>query len=111
MEGVTISEFQVAKAKEIGNDKNLKGTVNIRQGDYHHIDEIYGSNQFDRVLFLESFGHSDNKELLIQNAFKVLKHGGMLYIKDLFVREHPNAEDGKKIGDQAVQYRHAGEGG
>ena len=61
------------------------------------MDEIFGPNQFDRVLFLESFGHSDNKELLIQKAFKVIKPGGMLYIKDLFVREHPNKEDGVKI--------------
>jgi SAM-dependent methyltransferase len=97
VEGVTVSNFQVEKAKELAGEKQLKGTVNIRQGDYHKIDELYGSNQFDRVLFLESFGHSDNKELLIEKAFNVLKPGGMLYIKDLFVREHPNAEDGVKI--------------
>lgn len=97
VEGLTISEVQVAKANEIGAARNLKGKVKIQKGDYHQMDEIFGENQFDRVLFLESFGHSDNKDLLIQKAFKVLKPGGILYIKDLFVREHPNPEDGKKI--------------
>ncbi|MES2622262.1 MAG: class I SAM-dependent methyltransferase [Bacteroidota bacterium] len=97
VEGVTVSEVQVAKSKGVIASKKLKGKVNIRQGDYHNIDEIYGTEVFDRVLFLESFGHSTNKPLLIEKAFRVLKPGGILYIKDLFKREHPNAEDGKKI--------------
>lgn len=97
VEGITVSEVQVQKSKNIVASKKLKGTVHIQQGDYHHIDEIFSSETFDRVIFLESFGHSDNKPLLIEKAFKVLKPGGILYIKDLFKREHPNEEDGKKI--------------
>ena len=34
---------------------------------------------------------------MIEKAFRALKPGGILYIKDLFKREHPNEEDGKKI--------------
>ncbi|MCX6198734.1 MAG: class I SAM-dependent methyltransferase [Bacteroidetes bacterium] len=97
VEGITVSEFQVQISKEIIASKKMKGTVHIQQGDYHRIDEIFGTEIFDRVIFLESFGHSDNKPLLIEKAFKVLKPGGILYIKDLFKREHPNEEDGKKI--------------
>ena len=111
---MTISEYQVAKSKEILSGKELKGTVEILHGDYHKIDEIFGENIFDRVVFLESFGHSDNKPLLIEKAFRVLKPGGILYIKDLFKREHPNEEDGKKIDrivaeiDRAYSY-HVGD--
>lgn len=97
VEGITVSEVQVEKSKEIIAAKNLKGKVNIRQGDYHNMEEIYGKEVFDRILFLESFGHSNNKPLLIEKCFSALKPGGILYIKDLFVREHPNTEDGKKI--------------
>lgn len=97
VEGVTISEVQAEKSKEVIASKNLKGKVTVTQGDYHDIDEIYGKERFDRVLFLESFGHSNNKRLLVEKAFDVLKQGGILYIKDLFRREPPNAEDGKKI--------------
>ncbi|MDZ4846798.1 MAG: class I SAM-dependent methyltransferase [Chitinophagales bacterium] len=97
VEGITISDFQVEKSKEVLASKNLKGKVTIRQGDYHELEKNYGAETFDRVLFLESFGHSATKPLLIEESFKVLKPGGMLYIKDLFRREHPNEEDGKKI--------------
>ncbi len=97
VEGITVSEVQVQKSKEIIATKKMKGSVHIQQGDYHRIDEVFGAEIFDRVVFLESFGHSDNKSLLIEKAFKVLKPGGILYIKDLFKREHPNEEDGKKI--------------
>ncbi len=95
--GVTISEYQAEKSKGVIAAKQLKGTVDIRQGDYHDIDQLFGESVFDRVLFLESFGHSPHQQLLIEKAYKVLKPGGILYIKDLFRREHPNEEDGKRI--------------
>ncbi len=97
VEGITVSQFQVDKSKEVLGAANLKGTVNIRQGDYHNIDTIYGNEVFDRIVFLESFGHSSNKPLLIEKAFKALKPGGILYIKDLFKREAPTPEDAVKI--------------
>lgn len=97
IQGLTISEVQVEKSKEIIATKTLKGSVNIQQGDYHKMCTIFGNEQFDRILFLESFGHSNNQVQLIESAYACLKPGGILYIKDLFKREHPNAEDGVKI--------------
>ena len=94
VEGITISDVQFEKANAAKASKTLLGKVNFTKGDYHDMDRIYGAEVFDRVVFLESFGHSNNKPLLIEKAFKVLKPGGVLYIKDLFKREHPNAEDG-----------------
>jgi ubiquinone/menaquinone biosynthesis C-methylase UbiE len=95
--GITISDYQVRKSKGIIEKTTLKGTVEIKLGDYHQIDKLFGENVFDRVLFLESFGHSSHQEMLIEKAFHVLKPGGILYIKDLFKREHPNEADGEKI--------------
>jgi SAM-dependent methyltransferase len=97
IDGLTISEVQVEKSKEVIGAKSLIGKVNIHQGDYHKMGEIYGKEQFDRILFLESFGHSKDQIHLIESAYECLKPGGILYIKDLFKREHPNAEDGAKI--------------
>lgn len=97
IEGLTISQVQVERSKEVLASKNLRGRVHIQQGDYHLMDEIFGEDAFDRIVFLESFGHSPNKVLLIEKAFKTLKPGGVLYIKDLFAREHPTPEDGVKI--------------
>lgn len=97
VQGLTISEFQVEKSKTVISSKSLKGNVTIQQGDYHQMCSIYGENRFDRILFLESFGHSSHQVQLIESAYACLKPGGILYIKDLFKREHPNAEDGAKI--------------
>ena len=102
VEGLTISELQFQKANTAKPSKTLLGTTHFTLGDYHLMDEIYGPEVFDRVVFLESFGHSNNKPLLIEKALKVLKPGGVLYIKDLFRREHPNPEDGKRI-DRIVE--------
>jgi SAM-dependent methyltransferase len=98
IEGITISDVQVEKSEEIIASKILIGNVHIRQGDYHYIDEIYGKEVFDRVIFLESFGHSSDQVTLIKKVYQVLKPGGILYIKDLFRRESSNEEDRGKIG-------------
>lgn len=97
VQGITISAVQATKSKAVIADKTLKGTVSIQQGDYHQMRSIFGEDRFDRIIFLESFGHSAHQIQLIESAYACLKPGGILYIKDLFKREHPNAEDGAKI--------------
>lgn len=99
IEGLTISDVQANKAKEIIGNKVLKGSVNIRTGDYHFMDKIYGPEAFDRVLFLESFGHSPDQITLLAKAFQVLKPGGILYIKDLFKRECAEQADQQKVDE------------
>lgn len=90
IEACTISDVQVEKAKGKIAERNLQSQVSVTLGDYHKLPELFPENFFDRVIFLESFGHSKNKALAIESAFKVLKPGGKLYIKDLFVRESNN---------------------
>lgn len=97
IEGLTVSPVQVERSRQTLASKELKGTVHIQVGDYHQMLDIFGPEQFDRIIFLESFGHSYRQEQLIKSAYACLKPGGILYIKDLFRREHPNAEDGVKI--------------
>jgi ubiquinone/menaquinone biosynthesis C-methylase UbiE len=90
IEACTISDVQAEKAKEKVAKRNLQSHVNVTLGDYHKLPELFPENSFDRVIFLESFGHSKNKALAVESAFKVLKPGGKLYLKDLFVRESSN---------------------
>jgi SAM-dependent methyltransferase len=97
VEGITISGVQEEKSKEVIASKSLRGSVHVRQGDYHCMDEIYGRDVFDRIIFLESFGHSPDQTMLIEKAFQALKPGGILYIKDLFKRQYANEEEGRKI--------------
>lgn len=87
IDACTISEVQVAKAKVKINAENLSERVKVKHADYHTIDSEYPKNHFDAVYFLESFGHSNEKEVLIDACWEVLKPGGRMYLKDLFKRE------------------------
>lgn len=87
VEAITISEDQVEKAKKYISEEGLDTKVNVTHGDYHHLEEYYHSDSFDVVYFLESFGHATNHEQVINSAWGMLKPGGKLYIKDLFIKE------------------------
>jgi ubiquinone/menaquinone biosynthesis C-methylase UbiE len=107
IEACTISEVQLKKASEKVAEKNLQNRVRITLGDYHKLPDLYPENAFDRVIFLESFGHSKNKALAIESAFKVLKPGGKLYIKDLFMRESYNEWEQLRINHICEQINEA----
>lgn len=81
---VTISEKQVETAKELLSRKKLSSRIKISQGDFHEL--TYSDRTFDHVMFLESAGYSYNQHRLISEAYRVLKPGGSLYIKDVFCK-------------------------
>lgn len=87
IDACTISDVQYQKALQNISNDNLNDKVSVTLGDYHKINELFDNDSYDRVYFLESFGHSNNKEKLLNAVWDVLKPGGMLYIKDLFRRE------------------------
>ncbi len=87
IEACTISPVQAGKANVNVQEKGVSEQVRVTVADYHLLPDFFGKETFDRVLFLESFGHSKNKPLAIRSAWEVLRPGGKLYIKDLFRRE------------------------
>ncbi|MCO5233325.1 MAG: class I SAM-dependent methyltransferase [Chitinophagales bacterium] len=97
IEACTISDYQAEMGKKLIEEAQLQDKVHIQRADYHDMAKIYPKDHFDRVIFLESFGHSPDKKMLIEAAWEVLKPGGFLYIKDLFEREAGGDEDMKKI--------------
>lgn len=107
IEAVTISEVQAEKSKQKIEEKNLSNNIEIKLADYHLIDKIFPHNNFDRVYFLESFGHSNDKEKAINAAWHVLKPGGKLYIKDLFLRISDFEWEQNKINEIAEQINRA----
>ena len=86
IDACTISDDQAEKGKSNIDKNNLSGAVRVIRSDYHNIADIFGKDQFDIVYFLESFGHSTQKNVVIDDCWEVLKPGGRLYIKDLFKR-------------------------
>lgn len=103
VEGCTISDVQAEMAHNKISEKGLQDKVNIIRADYHEMDSLYPAEHFDRVVFLESFGHSPDKRRLIEAAWKVLKPGGYLYIKDLFEREAGGDDDMRRIKEICLE--------
>ena len=97
IEAVTVSEVQVEKSREKIAERNLQAQVNVRLGDYHKLNQIFEKESADRVYFLESFGHSNDKRKVINAVYDVLKPGGKIYIKDLFLRESDNEWEQQRI--------------
>lgn len=103
IEACTISDYQAETGKKLIEDASLSNKVNLQRADYHDIKTLYPANHFDRILFLESFGHSPKKKELIESAWEVLKPGGYLYIKDLFEREAGGDDDMKRIKEICLE--------
>ena len=97
IEAVTVSEVQVEKSREKIAERNLQAQVNVRLGDYHKLNQIFEKESADRVYFLESFGHSNDKRKVINAVYDVLKPGGKIYMKDLFLRESENEWEQQRI--------------
>lgn len=87
VEAISISEDQVNRAKNYIEEEGLVDKVHVQQGDFHQLEKYYESDSFDVVYFLESFGHATNHEQVINSAWGMLKPGGTIYIKDLFIKE------------------------
>lgn len=87
VEALTISEEQRKLSQQKIEEAGLSNEIFVRRGDYHQMSSLYEKGKFDVVYFLESFGHSHDKEKVIAEAFQLLKPGGTLYIKDLFLKE------------------------
>lgn len=90
IDAVTISEKQFKYANKCISEEDLVPYIKLHLYDYHHIDQLFPKENFDIVYFLESFGHSNDKEKLLKAVWKVLKPGGEVYIKDLFRRVSNN---------------------
>jgi len=103
IEALTVSEVQVEKSKEKIAERNLQSQINVQLGDYHQLNKIFDKESADRVYFLESFGHSNDKKKVIHAAYDVLKPGGKIYIKDLFLRESENEWEQQRINAIAQQ--------
>lgn len=88
IEALTLSSVQVGEAQARIANKGLQQRINVRQGDFHHLDRLYTANTFDRVLFLESLCHAGDYRKVLSQAMHVLKPGGFLYIKDFYAIDH-----------------------
>ena len=85
IDAITLSPTQANTAKKLIEESSLTERIQVHVGDYHKLP--FADEKFDVVIFLESTGYSDDPQLLYSEAYRVLRPGGKLYIKDAFIKE------------------------
>lgn len=83
---VTNSKVQFDAARERLEKETLKGSVALYHADYNTMASVLPANSFDLVYFLESFGHSPDPAVTLQQVSGLLKEGGQVFIKDFFLK-------------------------
>jgi ubiquinone/menaquinone biosynthesis C-methylase UbiE len=95
--GITISDKQAEVANQSIQEKGLHSKIKVLQGDFHHLTNVFENHTFDGIFYMESLGHSSSPEKVLLEAYRVLKPGGFIYIKDFYIREGNSRQEQKKI--------------
>jgi cyclopropane fatty-acyl-phospholipid synthase-like methyltransferase len=82
---ITISEVQYKIAKEKIAAAKLKGKINLVLADYNRAGEMFPPASFDLAYFAEAFCYAENPIDMLNTIYKLLKPGGILYMKDFFL--------------------------
>lgn len=84
--GVTVSDFQIKKGKELTKKENLNGRVFLLKDNFENLH--YANETFDYAYALESACHAygSGKEKFAVEMARVLKKGGRFCIADGFLK-------------------------
>ena len=84
IEAVTNSPVQVGIGRELVDDAGLSDRIRVHLGDMHDLD--FQDGHFDRVLAFEVLCYSDDLGRLMSEFARVVRPGGTVYLKDIFLR-------------------------
>jgi len=104
IDAINVSDYQLKVAVENINKANLQDRINIYKGDFHQMDLLLKKNDYDIIYFLEAYGHSINPKKLLSTAAKMLKSGGVLYIKEYFQKDMCKMVKVKKVAARMNKY-------
>lgn len=97
VEGVTISDVQVAVGRRLIEKAGLDQRVHLQCADFH--DLPFRGATFDVALYLEVTNYSYDRAQMFAETARVLKPGGRLYVKDLFRPESVSSEQQSDLED------------
>jgi cyclopropane fatty-acyl-phospholipid synthase-like methyltransferase len=85
--GLTISRQQAAVARKRIGWAGLTSRIRVVVADYQRLP--FGPDHFDHVLFLESTGYAHDLNAVYNEAYRVLRPHGRVYVKDVFSQTGP----------------------
>lgn len=94
IDAVTLSPVQVRMARERVAQAGLAGRIRVHEADYHQLP--FEAASFDGAFFFESTGYAYAPLRLFREVLRVLRPGGILYIKDVFQRAGPQTEQERR---------------
>jgi len=65
---------------DIGNFKNIQN-LQVSYGDYHKLDS-FPDEKFDIIYVIDALCHSDKKDIVAKEVYRVLKKGGVFIVID-----------------------------
>ena len=83
--GVTVSSEQAATAADLIRSAGLDKSISVAVADFHQLP--FPASLFDVVYFFESAGYSWDPRALFTEVWRVLRPGGAVYVKDIFLRD------------------------
>jgi MPBQ/MSBQ methyltransferase len=88
--GITISEYQISKGKELILQEGLEEQVNLVVSNFEQLD--FPDNHFSHAYALESACHArgDDKSFFIAELTRTLKPGGRFCVADGFIKHNNN---------------------
>jgi tocopherol O-methyltransferase len=86
--GISLSERQVLKGRELATEKGVSDKVHFETMNY--CATSFPDESFDVVWGCESICYADDKEQFVKEAWRLLKSGGRLVVADGFVTDFKN---------------------
>jgi cyclopropane fatty-acyl-phospholipid synthase-like methyltransferase len=103
IEALTISPTQRREAQSRIDARGLGSRITVREGDFHKLASIYPRATFDGVMFLETLCHAKSYRQVLEEARRVLKPGGFLYVKDFYCKDFRSKPEQARASEKDIK--------